>query len=216
MPALAKPQSNHPHHRVDALWDSDAPKYRVACQSVHVTKATLYIGYAQLAIITVFTLCLLFFYGQAMHGGLPADHWAVSAGSRYLTSLLTAVSLQLGLVLMLVHGVRCEKRSFLLPFIVFASFAVFIAFAQIFSDIVAASQSRPSASPSQLVSHLFGMFIHVWCVAVVWRCYCYLGDKKVAEHIGEQLQATSLAFSCDYSQPPPYADLAEKKPLTIA
>ncbi|VDN27976.1 unnamed protein product [Cylicostephanus goldi] len=60
------------------------------------------------------------------------------------------------------------------------------------------------------------MCVHVWCVAVVWRCYCYLGDKKVAEHIGEQLQATSLAFAYEYTQPPPYADTIEKSPLTIA
>ncbi|CAJ0962951.1 unnamed protein product, partial [Mesorhabditis belari] len=211
MSPLPKLQSHIPHHRVDALWDSNADKYRVACRSVHVTKGTLYIGYAQMAIITVFSLCLLFFYGQALHGNLPTEHWAAAAGSRYLTSLLTAVSLQMALVLMLLHGVRTEKRSFLLPFIVFACFALFVAFAQIFADVMAASQHRGGGSVYQLISHLIGMMVHVWCVAVVWRCYCYLGDKKVAEHIGAQLEATQPAFACEYSLPPPYADSVEKR-----
>ncbi|VDM52214.1 unnamed protein product [Angiostrongylus costaricensis] len=118
---------------------------------------------------------------------------------------------------MMLHGVRSQRRSFLLPFIIFASFAVFLAFIQVSSDLVAASQSRVGASSGpQLLSHVIGMCVHVWCVAVVWRCYCYLGDKKVAEQIGEQLQATSLAFAYEYTQPPPYADSIEKSPLTVA
>ncbi|VDL70761.1 unnamed protein product [Nippostrongylus brasiliensis] len=214
---MPKPQSQHRHHRVDALWDSNADKYRVACRSVHVMRATQFIGYGQLLVIGLFTAALLFFYGKHLNGGLPGDHWLASAGGRYITSLLTAVSLQLSLVLMMLHGVRSQRRSFLLPFIIFASFAVFLAFIQVSSDLVAASQARVGASSGpQLLSHVTGMCVHVWCVAVVWRCYCYLGDKKVAEQIGEQLQATSLAFAYEYTQPPPYADTIEKSPLTIA
>ncbi|CAJ0578342.1 unnamed protein product, partial [Mesorhabditis spiculigera] len=209
MPAMKPVQSRVQHHRVDALWDSNAEKYRVACRSVHVTSATLYVGYMQLAIITIFTLTILFFYGQSLHGALPAEHWAASAGSRFLTSLLTAVSLQLALVLMLVHGVRHEKRSFLLPYIIFACFTLFVGFAQIFTDVVAASHQRGSGSASQLLSHLIGLMIHVWCVTVVWRCYCYLGDKKVAEQIGAQLDATTPAFTCEYSLPPPLPGCGE-------
>lgn len=52
---------------------------------------------------------------------------------------------------------------------------------QVSSDLVAASQARiGSSSGPQLLSHVIGMCVHVWCVAVVWRCYCYLGDKKVS------------------------------------
>ncbi|KAK6049292.1 hypothetical protein COOONC_13201 [Cooperia oncophora] len=106
---------------------------------------------------------------------------------------------------MMLHGVRSQRRSFLLPFIIFASFAVFLAFIQVSSDLVAASQARiGSSSGPQLLSHVIGMCVHVWCVAVV------------AEQIGEQLQATSLAFAYEYTQPPPYADTIEKSPLTIA
>ncbi|EYB80807.1 hypothetical protein Y032_0399g739 [Ancylostoma ceylanicum] len=182
-----------------------------------IPQATQFIGYGQLLVIGLFTITLLFFYGKQLNGGLPADHWLSNAGGRYITSLLTAVSLQLSLVLMMLHGVRSQRRSFLLPFIIFASFAVFLAFIQVSSDLVAASQSRVGASSGpQLLSHVIGMCVHVWCVAVVWRCYCYLGDKKVAEQIGEQLQATSLAFAYEYTQPPPYADTIEKSPLTIA
>uniref|UniRef100_A0A1I7XML6 Actin cortical patch SUR7/pH-response regulator pali n=1 Tax=Heterorhabditis bacteriophora TaxID=37862 RepID=A0A1I7XML6_HETBA len=215
---VPKPQSTHRHHRVDALWDHNADKYRVVCRSIHVMKATQYIGYAQLIIIGMFTATLLFFYGRQINGSLPADHWLSSAGGRYLTSLLTAVSLQLSLVLMMLHGVRSQRRSFLLPFIIFAAFAVFLAFIQVSSDVVAASQQRAgAASGVQLLSHVMGMFVHIWCVAVVWRCYCFLGDKKVADRIAEQLQATSMAFAYDYTQPPPYADtVIEKHPLTIA
>ncbi|ETN84413.1 hypothetical protein NECAME_01639 [Necator americanus] len=132
---MPKPQSQHRHHRVDALWDNNADKYRVACRSVHVMRATQFIGYGQLLVIGLFTITLLFFYGKQLNGGLPADHWLANAGGRYITSLLTAVSLQLSLV---------------------------------------------------------------------------------AEQIGEQLQATSLAFAYEYTQPPPYADTIEKSPLTIA
>ena len=39
---------------------------------------------------------------------------------------------------------------------------------------------------------------------------------QVAEQIGEQLQATTMAFVYDYSKPPPYSDPIEKSPLTIA
>lgn len=48
------------------------------------------------------------------------------------------------------------------------------------SDLIRATQQRAdSASFGQILSHLVGMFVHMWCVAVIWRCYCYFGDKKV-------------------------------------
>ncbi|VDN42159.1 unnamed protein product [Gongylonema pulchrum] len=67
--------------------------------------------------------------------------------------------------------------------------------------------------------------VQLWCVAVVWRCYGFLGDKKVARQIGEQLSTTHVAFHygdipygyVPMPQPPPYADtvLTDKQPLTI-
>ncbi|EYB80808.1 hypothetical protein Y032_0399g739 [Ancylostoma ceylanicum] len=63
-----------------------------------IPQATQFIGYGQLLVIGLFTITLLFFYGKQLNGGLPADHWLSNAGGRYITSLLTAVSLQLSLV----------------------------------------------------------------------------------------------------------------------
>ncbi|EPB71326.1 hypothetical protein ANCCEY_09578 [Ancylostoma ceylanicum] len=147
---MPKPQSQHRHHRVDALWDSNADKYRVACRSVHVMRATQFIGYGQLLVIGLFTITLLFFYGKQLNGGLPADHWLSNAvGFECKLSQTFAQGLQLLMdmdvlfskaslavvecawtVLMMLHGVRSQRRSFLLPFIIFASFAVFLAFIQ--------------------------------------------------------------------------------------
>ncbi|CAI4230199.1 unnamed protein product [Auanema sp. JU1783] len=215
---MAKIQSNHRHHRVDTLWDADADKYRVFCRKIHVTKATQFIGLVQLVIMGIFSIALLFFATKNLNGNFNENELLGSMGRRYITSFFTAMVLQLALVLMMLQGVRTERRSLLLPFIIFASFAVFLAFVQASSDFVAAAQEQPGAATgTQLFCHIIGMCMHLWCVGVVWRCYCYLGDKKVAEQIGQQLQVTSLAFAYDYSQPPPYADtVVEKHPLTIA
>lgn len=89
------------------------------------------------------------------------------------------------------------------------------------------------------MSHLIGTMIHAWCLSVVWRCYGYFGEKKVARQISEQLSATQAAFA-PYPepflggflgpQPPPYADTVapayvpmpnsiptddDKQPLTV-
>jgi hypothetical protein len=66
-----------------------------------------------------------------------------------------------------------------------------------------------------------GTLIQAWCLSVVWRCYGYLGDKKVARQIRDQLHTTASAFhphiyspesmmvnAAGYAlmpQPPPYA-----------
>lgn len=68
---------------------------------------------------------------------------------------------------------------------------------------------------SQFVGHLVGTVIHAWCLSVVWRCYCFLGEKKVARQIGQQLSATHHAFQypdqllgCAFPvMPPAYAEV---------
>lgn len=73
-----------------------------------------------------------------------------------------------------------------------------------------------------MVRQIFGTMIYTWCLSVVWRCYTYLGDKKVASRIGEQLSSTQAAFqypgesqligywSLPNQMPPPYADTIVK------
>ena len=66
---------------------------------------------------------------------------------------------------------------------------------------------------SQFAGHLIGTFIHAWCLSVIIRCYAFLGEKKVARQISEQLAATHAAFQ--YSdqlmhhvvEPPAYVDV---------
>lgn len=57
--------------------------------------------------------------------------------------------------------------------------------------------------------------LHAWCLSVIWRCYGYFGEKKMARRIGEQLSSTQAAFQypdqlltgyIPMAQPPPYVD----------
>jgi phage-related holin len=48
-----------------------------------------------------------------------------------LAQLLLAVSLQLILVVVMIHGVRSERRSLLLPYIIYASVAILAGCAQV-------------------------------------------------------------------------------------
>ncbi|GMT28034.1 hypothetical protein PFISCL1PPCAC_19331, partial [Pristionchus fissidentatus] len=220
IPLPKAPSSLLPSTRVDALWDADAPKYRVFCRRVHVVRAATIIGYAQLALLALFSALLLYVFAHAAIEGIPAeDGWMKKQGAEnYVTSIVSAVGLQLCLVLMLLHGIKTERRSYLLPFIIFATLAAVMA------GVSMLHSGRHHVPINAFLSNLIGVVIHVWCIHVMWRCYCYLGDKKVAEHIGEQLQATSLAFSFDYTQPPAYTELvpqnnqmvAEKQPLSMA
>lgn len=65
---------------------------------------------------------------------------------------------------------------------------------------------------------MIGTVIHAWCLSVVWRAYAFLGDKKVAQQISQQLSATQSAFhypdqllSCVLPQPPPYMEAMNAK-----
>ncbi|GMR53226.1 hypothetical protein PMAYCL1PPCAC_23421 [Pristionchus mayeri] len=213
IPLPKAPSTLLPSTRLNAIWDADSPN------RVHVVRAATIIGYAQLALLGLFSALLLYVFAHAAIQGIPSDSWVKTQGrDNYLTSIVSAVGLQLCLVLMLLHGIKTERRSYLLPFIIFATLAAVMAIVSILNS------ARFHVPLNAFLSNLFGVIIHVWCIHVMWRCYCFLGDKKVAEHIGEQLQATSMAFSFDYSQPPAYADLApaalpghaEKQPLSMA
>ncbi|MCP9260093.1 Zinc finger protein 62 [Dirofilaria immitis] len=239
---------------LDDFWNANADKYKCCCRTFHVVRASLFIAYAQMLITFVFALFFTFYYIQATNGRLTPDHWINQLGERYISSLLFAVTLQLLLLLLLVHGIRTERRSFLLPFIVFALIAVLLGFAQIGNDLfgfmhpsslthlmynnkipfsintlqlgVVPSSSMlmeprklgrvPSSTTvmpllfTQFFSHLTGTLFQLWCVATVWRCYGFLGDKKVVRRIEEQLSTTQVAFHYDdipheynaMSQPP--------------
>ncbi|VDP15744.1 unnamed protein product [Onchocerca flexuosa] len=216
---------------LDNIWNANADKYKCCCRTLHVVRASLFIAYTQMLITFVFALFFTFYYIQAINGRLTSDHWINQLGERYISSLLFAVTLQLLLVLLLVHGIRTERRSFLLPFIVFALIAVLIGFAQIGHDLFgfmhpsSVAHAHLMYDNNQFFSHLLGTLLQLWCVATVWRCYGFLGDKKVVRHIGEQLSTTQMAFHYDdipqeyiaMSQPPPYADTVislDKQPLT--
>ncbi|CAD6184223.1 unnamed protein product [Caenorhabditis auriculariae] len=207
--------------QVDAIWDCNAPKYRVACQSVHVTKAAKFIGYSQVFIIALFAISVVSLYSQP-HPKVEEleyrDEVNVYLTPRYISGLLTALSLQLSLVVLMLHGVRTGRRSFLLPFIAFASVALFLAIFQVSMDALALMSNDGSRDNlAQVVAHFIGIFVHVWCMAVICKCYSFFGDKHVAESIGQQLQSTSIAFAIDFSRPPPYSRFyAEKQPLNSA
>jgi hypothetical protein len=200
---------------LDSLWDPEAEKYRVLCRMVHVTKATLHIGYIQMAISFIFSLFFAYHYLMAISGQYPIDHWINQYNPRYISQLLLAVSLQLILVVVMIHGVRTERRSLLLPYIIYASVAILAGCAQLGADIVHMDANEKQAlvaaangggntngggggghsyGNTQFASHLVGTMIHAWCLSVVWRCYTFLGEKKVARQIGEQLSATQAAF----------------------
>lgn len=59
------------------------------------------------------------------YGRLVFDGYSIPFS--YLTSIVSAVGLQLCLVLMLLHGIKTERRSYLLPFIIFATLTAVMA-----------------------------------------------------------------------------------------
>ncbi|KAE9550791.1 hypothetical protein FO519_005994 [Halicephalobus sp. NKZ332] len=230
---------------VDSLWNPDDDKFKVLCRMVHVTKAALHIGYVQMIISFVFSLFFGYHYVMAVTGNVSQEHWINQYTAKYVSQLFFAVAVQLILVVVMIHGVRSERRALLLPYIVFAAIAIIAGFAQLASDFVNVERNvghyRTTEQPtSQFVSHLIATLIHAWCLSVVWRCYGFLGEKKIARQISEQLTATHAAFHypeqfygfATMPQPPPYADTVttpnsenqrsiikmdeDKQPLTLA
>uniref|UniRef100_A0A8R1HXL8 Uncharacterized protein n=1 Tax=Caenorhabditis japonica TaxID=281687 RepID=A0A8R1HXL8_CAEJA len=211
------PEEARSKFRVDSIWDLNAPKYHVACGQLHVTKATKYIGMTQLFVIALFSISLLFAYTSALRveeSSEGSKEWSINYYmARYVSSLLSALTLQLGLVLMMLHGVRTNRRSLLIPYIAFAAIALFLAIFQISLDIInfvdtKSYQKVGGENPaSAILIHFTGVLVHVWCMKVVCKCYSFFGDKNVAEAIGQQLQSTSVAFAVDFTRPPPYTRL---------
>jgi len=207
---------------MDSLWDPEASKYQCLCRMVHVARASLYIGYAQMFICFVFSLFFSYYYLMAVSGHISAEHWINQYTARFISNLLFAIALQLSFIIVMIHGIRTERRSLLLPYLVFSSIAIFIGIAQLVNDFFGIMRMNTvyehemkQAYNHQFVVHVIGTMIHLWCLSVVWRAYGFFGDKKVARQIGEQLTATHVAFQYpDLSnggyvamcQPPPYAD----------
>ncbi|VDN42219.1 unnamed protein product [Gongylonema pulchrum] len=52
------------HQPLDSLWDENADKYKFRCRALHITRATLYIAYAQIVLTFVFWLFFMFYYLQ--------------------------------------------------------------------------------------------------------------------------------------------------------
>jgi len=213
-----------------SLWEADGDKYKCCCRSVHITRAALYIGYAQMLITFIFAVFFAYYYVQAVNGSLSTEHWINQLSEKYISSLLLAISLQLLLVTLLIHGVRSERPGFLMPFIVFAGIAILFGMLQLcadFTSLIKHGNEYTFSPDNQLVSHVLGTLVHLWCLSIVWRCYQFFNDKKVAIQISEQLAATHAAFQYNpndmlpygyvqMQEPPPYADtvISDKAPLT--
>jgi phage-related holin len=239
-----QPPSSRSEYRIgivdltNYLWNPDDDQYKVICRMVHVTKAALHIGYVQMLISFVFSAFFGYHYMLAVTGNLSSEHWVNQYTARYISQLLFAVSVQLILVVVMLHGIRSERRSLLLPYIGYAAVAILAGCVQLGSDFLSIDRTQSpehkAYNSSQFIGHLIGTLIHAWCLSVVWRCYTYFGEKKVARQISEQLSATQAAFhypdqmlSCIMSQPPPYyaeATIAvpkqqepseEKQPLNV-
>ena len=106
------------------LWDPEDEKFKVLCRMVHVTKAALHIGYVQMMISFVFSLFFGYHYLMAISGNVSTEHWINQYTARYVSQLLFAVAIQLVLVVVMIHGVRTERRNLLLPYIIFVSFCI--------------------------------------------------------------------------------------------
>jgi hypothetical protein len=208
---------------LNSLWDPDADQYKVICKMVHVTKAALHIGYIQMMISFVFSIFFGYHYLMAVTGNSSSENWVNNYSARYISQLLFAVSVQLILVVVMLHGIRSERRSLLLPYIGYAAVAILAGCAQLGSDFLSIDRSHTAEikayNSSQFVGHLIGTLIHAWCLSIVWKCYAFLGEKKVARQISEQLATTQAAFhypdqllGCVMPMPPPYSRTPAAQP----
>jgi hypothetical protein len=97
----------------DSLFDSNAEKYKVLCRSLHVARATLYIGYSYVFLCFVFSLYLAYHYMTAVSGQMSTEAWVYQYTARYigfrlesffentdLAQLLLAITLQIIIVIM--------------------------------------------------------------------------------------------------------------------
>uniref|UniRef100_A0A0N4ZSG4 Uncharacterized protein n=1 Tax=Parastrongyloides trichosuri TaxID=131310 RepID=A0A0N4ZSG4_PARTI len=220
------------------IWDGDDNKYRCICKMVHVTKAALHLAYAQLTIFMMFVCVLAYCYIMQHRGQISNDHMFNGTYMNQNSNFLFSFSAQMFFVILLIHGIRNEKRSLLIPYIVFIMICVLIGFAQLCTEFLGSlsqgathstgnleSKSYRGALSQPFFAMLVGVLIHTWCLNVVWRCYQYLGDKKLAKSIAEQLNHTQSAFNypqfgysvMNFAQPPPYSDVvingSEREPM---
>lgn len=158
-------------------------QFKVLCRMIHVTKAALHIGYVQLMISFVFSLFFGYHYVLAVTGNVSNEHWVNQYTAKYVSQLLFAVSIQLVLVVVMIHGIKSERRAFLLPYIVFVSFiavkntiiqvllfqasiAIIAGAAQLGNDFVNVERNNSirgnNANTSQFISHLIATLIHGW------------------------------------------------------
>ena len=47
---------------LEPIWNAEDEKYKVFCRSIHVSKATLYIGYVQLVVSFMFSMFFAYHY----------------------------------------------------------------------------------------------------------------------------------------------------------
>lgn len=109
---------------------------------VHVTKAALHIGYIQMLISFAFSVFFGYHYMMAVTGNLSNDHWINQYTARYISQLLFAVSVQLILVVVMLHGLRSERRSLLLPYIAYAGVAILAGCVQLGSDFLSIDRTH--------------------------------------------------------------------------
>jgi len=211
----------------DPIIDFDSDKYKVLFRTIHVSRAALYIGYCYLFLCFTFSTYFAYHYISAVSGQSSAE-WIYQYMVRYIAQLLLAIALQVIIVVVMIHGVNTERKSLLIPYITFTSITVLTGCAKIVSDLVYLDKDMeiPGIKTTTeghgylLVSHVMGTMIQAWCLMVVWRCYGYLGERKIARQIREQMNANAAAFYYPEqffyysaaSQPPPYTDTVVAAP----
>uniref|UniRef100_A0AC35UFF5 Uncharacterized protein n=1 Tax=Rhabditophanes sp. KR3021 TaxID=114890 RepID=A0AC35UFF5_9BILA len=207
------------------LWDENDERYKCLCRMVHVKKAALHLAYAQMTIFMMFVLVVGYYYLMQLNGQLGGES-RMAINAQHNSNFLFSFSAQIFFVILLIHGIKTEKRSLLIPYLIFTLICVLLGVAQLCSEFVGQPTSSSTFSihntsrayrrvSEPFLAILLGVMIHVWCLSVIWRTYKYLGDKKMAKKIAEQLSTTQSAFSYPefaYSgfplnQPPPYADI---------
>ncbi|CAK5013363.1 unnamed protein product [Meloidogyne enterolobii] len=217
---------------LEPLWNAEDDKYKVFCRSVHVSKAALYVSYVQL--VAAFMGSILFAYNYMMIASVQtpsADSWVGSVNNRYMSQLMMAVTLHVLLLVVLIHGIKTERKSLLMPYIVYAAITVLTGLVGIVNDIfyldshIMQDGETNSVVRSQLRRHFLATIVQAWFLSIIWRCYGYLGDKKVARQIRDQMCSTASAFRypenlmCSgyalMQQPPPYADTVMSPSATI-
>ncbi|KAL7079843.1 hypothetical protein ACQ4LE_000718 [Meloidogyne hapla] len=228
-----------PHQRIrigfsdlEPLWNAEDEKYKVFCRSVHVSKAALYVSYVQLVASFMFSIFFAYNYMMIASVQTPsADSWVETFNNRYMSQLMMAVTLHVLLLVVLIHGIKTARKSLLMPYIVYAAITVLTGLVGVVNDIfyldshIMQDGGTNSMVRSQLRRHLFGTIVQAWFLSIIWRCYGYLGDKKVARQIRDQMCSTASAFRypenlmCSgyalMQQPPPYVDTVMSPSATI-